>query len=179
MYDKIFTDKKLGICWKLNPKTVLLYIAMIHFSDAFGIVKGDSSLSVRSGIRSADFNNHVEELIEENLIEHFTEPHIIAEIGNHKLYGELDCYKILNYEIPSRIERLNATQWAQLRQSIFIRDDFTCIYCHTRGGSLECDHIIPISNGGTNEPGNLVTACKKCNRDKRDKIITILSSGDI
>lgn len=56
--------------------------------------------------------------------------------------------------------------WAEIRSSIFRRDDFTCSYCGERGGRLECDHIIPVSAGGSHEPTNLTTACFGCNRAK-------------
>ena len=45
-----------------------------------------------------------------------------------------------------------------------------CFYC----GSLErqtIDHVIPIVKGGTDSIGNLVTACKACNSQKRDMTI--------
>ena len=63
------------------------------------------------------------------------------------------------------------TVWRELRAFVFARDDFTCQYCGARGGSLQCDHIIPFSKGGSNELDNLVTACKPCNQSKRDKTL--------
>lgn len=68
-------------------------------------------------------------------------------------------------------DRLPAHEWRPLRERIFARDDFTCGYCGTRGGRLECDHVIPISRGGSNDPNNLVTACFRCNRSKRARLI--------
>lgn len=65
--------------------------------------------------------------------------------------------------------RLPSHEWAPLRSSVFTRDDFTCVYCGQRGGYLECDHVIPISRGGSNDISNLVTACFTCNRSKRNK----------
>lgn len=70
-----------------------------------------------------------------------------------------------------RFDRLGPVAWASLRRRTFERDDFTCQYCGARGGKLECDHVIPISKGGTNEPGNLITACEECNRDKRGRML--------
>lgn len=54
------------------------------------------------------------------------------------------------------------------RFEIFKRDGFTCQYC---GGTpphviLHVDHILAVANGGTNDTGNLVTACSKCNLGK-------------
>ena len=59
--------------------------------------------------------------------------------------------------------------WNVLRLQAFNRDNFTCVYCGTRGGKLECDHIVPHSKGGASELYNLATACLPCNRSKADK----------
>lgn len=37
---------------------------------------------------------------------------------------------------------------------------------------LECDHIFPLSRGGSSDRSNLITACKKCNRQKHDKTLS-------
>lgn len=65
--------------------------------------------------------------------------------------------------------RLPAHEWRVIRSRIFERDDYTCQYCGDRGNKLECDHVIPLSRGGSDQDENLVTACKPCNRSKRDK----------
>lgn len=64
-----------------------------------------------------------------------------------------------------------AHEWAILRAQVFERDDYTCTYCGARGVALECDHVIPVARGGTSEMDNLTTACRTCNRSKRDKLI--------
>lgn len=61
--------------------------------------------------------------------------------------------------------------WKKVREAIFKRDNYTCRYCGSYGVKLECDHVIPVSRGGSHEDSNLVTACFKCNRSKRDKLI--------
>lgn len=60
------------------------------------------------------------------------------------------------------------------RFEIFKRDGFRCQYCGRRAPdvALEVDHIDPVANGGENEDGNLITACKDCNRGKSDKLLT-------
>jgi hypothetical protein len=55
-----------------------------------------------------------------------------------------------------------------LRDRIFRRDDFRCVYC---GGSfpvadLTIDHVEPRRKGGDRSAGNLVTCCKRCNTAK-------------
>jgi hypothetical protein len=57
----------------------------------------------------------------------------------------------------------------KIRFEIFKRDGFRCVYCGAVPSEtilLECDHIKPVVEGGTNEAENLVTACGACNRGK-------------
>lgn len=67
--------------------------------------------------------------------------------------------------------RLPAERWAALRRLVFERDDFTCRYCNKRGVRLECDHVVPLSRGGSNDPENLATSCFDCNRSKHNKLV--------
>lgn len=56
----------------------------------------------------------------------------------------------------------------KLRFDVFKRDGFACQYCgaHPPNAVLEVDHVKAVSNGGTNDIDNLVTACFPCNRGK-------------
>jgi hypothetical protein len=56
----------------------------------------------------------------------------------------------------------------RLRFDVFKRDGFACQYCgaHPPAVVLECDHIVPVAEGGKNDIYNLVTACFGCNRGK-------------
>lgn len=65
--------------------------------------------------------------------------------------------------------RIRGDRWAEIRNKVYARDDYTCAYCGERGGRLECDHVIPVSRGGSNELTNLVTACFSCNRSKHNR----------
>lgn len=76
----------------------------------------------------------------------------------------IDGRSALNYS--ERQQAFNKPEYKFWRKSVYERDDYTCQICHTRGGDLEVDHIIPwaksvelryiISNGRT--------LCKKCHR---------------
>lgn len=46
----------------------------------------------------------------------------------------------------------------------------SCFYCGS-DNQIEIDHVIPISKGGRHSIGNLVSACKKCNRSKTNKYL--------
>ena len=57
---------------------------------------------------------------------------------------------------------------ARLRFIVLERDGFRCRYCGATADQvrLHVDHVIPIVKGGTNDLGNLVTACAPCNQGK-------------
>lgn len=57
----------------------------------------------------------------------------------------------------------------RIRHQVFQRDNYRCCECGARledGATLEIDHIVPVSRGGTNDISNLQTLCKACNRGK-------------
>lgn len=60
-----------------------------------------------------------------------------------------------------------------LRFDIFRRDTFTCQYCGRRPPDivLEVDHVTPVSQGGDDDPSNLITSCYDCNRGKGVKAL--------
>ncbi len=59
--------------------------------------------------------------------------------------------------------------WQELCRKVALRDDFTCRKCHRHrddckasGRSMEVDHIVPISRGGTDDISNLQYLCSAC-----------------
>jgi len=62
------------------------------------------------------------------------------------------------------------------RWAVFERYGFKCVYCGktAQETTLEIDHVIPVSKGGTNSQHNLVTACPDCNLGKGAKKLIAL-----
>lgn len=54
------------------------------------------------------------------------------------------------------------------RFEVLRRDAHTCQYCGAKAPdvALTIDHVMPVSLGGDDKPGNLVTACRECNSGK-------------
>jgi 5-methylcytosine-specific restriction endonuclease McrA len=54
------------------------------------------------------------------------------------------------------------------RKDIYERDNYQCQFCGESfpAKDLTLDHIDPKSRGGSNDPRNLATACKRCNNYK-------------
>ena len=62
------------------------------------------------------------------------------------------------------------------RLAIYLRDEFTCIYCGcdlhgAHPNQITLDHVRPVSAGGSNSEHNLVTACRRCNCSRGNKPI--------
>ena len=59
---------------------------------------------------------------------------------------------------------------------LFARDAYSCQYCGRHRSDLRGrqfltrDHIIPLSRGGTNAWGNVVTSCSPCNNRKGNRV---------
>jgi len=62
----------------------------------------------------------------------------------------------------------------KLRFEVFKRDKFTCQYCGETAPTvvLQCDHIHPVADGGTNDILNLVTCCVDCNAGKGARLLS-------
>lgn len=60
--------------------------------------------------------------------------------------------------------RFTAQEWGALKDSYLGR----CAYCFDAKAE-HIDHVVPVAKGGTNDIGNLVPACAKCNLSKGSK----------
>jgi hypothetical protein len=54
----------------------------------------------------------------------------------------------------------------RVRFEVLRRDNYTCRYCRSTSNELTIDHVTPAVLGGTDDPSNLVAACKDCNAGK-------------
>jgi 5-methylcytosine-specific restriction endonuclease McrA len=62
-------------------------------------------------------------------------------------------------------QRLPADDWHIVRSIVWERDGHACVYCGATK-ALSGDHIVPLSQGGSNALTNLATACRPCNLSK-------------
>lgn len=73
-----------------------------------------------------------------------------------------------NRQISSR-ERGYGGRWRFLRQQVLERDSYLCCECAKEGrvsAASDVDHIVPKSQGGTDDLSNLQSLCKKCHKTK-------------
>ena len=60
-----------------------------------------------------------------------------------------------------------------IRFQVLKRDNYRCQMCGVTakdGATLEIDHILPVSKGGTNDADNLQVLCRDCNAGKSDSL---------
>lgn len=66
-----------------------------------------------------------------------------------------------------RARQLNAEHNLVTKSEIEKLRNSNCVYCGSNE-QIEIDHIQPLNRGGRHSIGNLVPACLKCNRSKKD-----------
>jgi len=57
--------------------------------------------------------------------------------------------------------------WKIIRVKILKRDSEMCVYCGDQATHI--DHILPITKGGQHTTNNLVAACERCNKSKKNR----------
>ncbi|MDR3608367.1 MAG: HNH endonuclease [Oligoflexia bacterium] len=72
---------------------------------------------------------------------------------------------------PARIRR-ERDKAAKLKKSQWwhrLVNRGICHYCEKKfsPSELTMDHVVPLARGGSSTQGNLVPACRECNRDKK------------
>lgn len=88
-------------------------------------------------------------------------------------------------DAPSPVDQTKELDYynvAENREKIFERDAFQCHYCQKQltRFTATLDHIQPVSRGGDNSIGNLVTACLHCNSRRGSRpVMEAIISGDI
>lgn len=80
-------------------------------------------------------------------------------------YMDLIAYPVLPVHL--RVPRPKQDIWQALKSLVHQRSGYVCFYCGRGARPHEvCDHLLPLSRGGTHHQDNLVTACDPCNAAK-------------
>jgi len=58
-----------------------------------------------------------------------------------------------------------------VRQYLLQKHDWTCVYCDSKDGPFEVEHILCRARGGSDKLSNLTLACHKCNKAKDDRLV--------
>lgn len=55
----------------------------------------------------------------------------------------------------------STSAWRRVRAQVLKRDGYRCRLCGAP--ATHVDHIVPVREGGTDEPVNLPALCERCN----------------
>ena len=87
---------------------------------------------------------------------------------------QLPCPSVIRLvryvQVPRRFRRQVTNTF------LFARDEYSCQYCGRHKSELKGrqfltrDHILPLSRGGENVWGNVVTSCSPCNNRKGNRL---------
>jgi 5-methylcytosine-specific restriction endonuclease McrA len=102
----------------------------------------------------------------------------ILEVDRARVFrsanAELPCpvvIRLVSYvHVPRKFRRQVTNTF------LFARDRYRCQYCGRHRSELKGrefltrDHVVPISRGGANDWGNVVTACSPCNNRKGSRL---------
>ena len=119
---------------------------------------------------------------------------LASYLSVHGKYGNLeeDYRSVVNNRFGGLVDGLIAVDWCKIENGWMMFSGFTdahterkslgkkirrevlrpgeCVVCASTI-SLEVDHDIPISRGGTSDIGNLLCMCKRCNASKGTKTL--------
>ena len=106
------------------------------------------------------FNSHVKEINFIKSILPISKINLeLAKFDNHALNSPLVKNNKWMYQKGLKFG------FANTKAFVLNRDKYTCQHCKTKQGILEVHHIIFRSNGGSDEPDNLITLCRHCHKE--------------
>lgn len=94
--------------------------------------------------------------------------------GTSRMTGERSNVEVGQIVFLKTILKYDARVPPLTNQNLFARDLHICGYCAQvyPESKLSRDHIHPVSKGGKNTWQNCVTACKRCNHEKDDNMLS-------
>lgn len=91
--------------------------------------------------------------------------------GKQECYDEIDR-KVTHFNYKKQQKKIKAGKFRHgvdpvLREYIRMRDKLVCQKCQTSldANVLQVHHIVPVSNGGTDDKSNLILLCHKCHTE--------------
>ena len=90
-----------------------------------------------------------------------------APIGGISIeINKFDTQKLEDPTISGKGYQQGTLVGTNIKEYLLTKHNHTCVYCDATNVSLQIDHIVPKSKGGSNSVGNLTIACVSCNQKK-------------
>jgi hypothetical protein len=95
---------------------------------------------------------------------------IEARIREARVRQELRVSPPANLQPPGGVEAPYPDNWAELADAIRKRDGYRCTQCGATDVELHVHHVVPLSQGGSNDPDNLTTLCDACHKEAHEPL---------
>lgn len=185
---EFWTDEKLA---PLSPICRLTFLGLVSMADDAGRL--NDSVKLLDGLLFSETNDSVGDSLDE------LESIGVIQRGSTtngkrviQIVGWLKHQKIEKANLKSALPEIDRRQVDDMsgkrrnlpknvRDAILQHDDYKCCECgvdvipekqdryDSRDNLAEIDHVIALADGGSDEPENMRTLCKKCNRRKQGR----------
>jgi hypothetical protein len=175
---EFWEDDKIAEC---SMETRLFYIATWNFADDNGIIANSPRWLLIKIFPYDDMSTQdIEKMITKlSDIGRFSCYNIDGKkyilINNFRKHQRIDKPRPTDQPMPTSLQHLGLAQTltAKIRLEIYNRDGYICQYCgdnlKDEPRQISLDHIIPLTQYGSNAKDNLVTCCKSCNSRKKNR----------
>lgn len=183
---EFWTDEKLA---PLSPICRLTFLGLVSMADDAGRL--NDSVKLLDGLLFSETDDSVGDSLNE------LESLGVIQRGSTsngkrviQIVGWLKHQKIEKANLKSALPEIDQRQVGEtsgkrrnlpkdVRDAILQHDDYKCCECgidvipekqdryDSRDNLAEIDHVIALADGGSDEPENMRTLCKKCNRRKQ------------
>ena len=129
------------------------------------IVKRKSTLCKKCNDKKPK-SDELKKRISTTLINYYKDPKNRIELGQI-MVGKMAGPRHWNWKggitTQNQIDR-NSIEYKNWRNSIFVRDDYTCVICDTRGVDIHAHHVLPWAINETHRYNvdNGITVCETC-----------------
>ncbi|MCA9288566.1 MAG: HNH endonuclease [Phycisphaerales bacterium] len=117
--------------------------------------------------RNVCFSSYIWRLSQSELL--LTKQELLARMRRDEARYEWELRRLRDTETPSSSPSGRPTIPDDVKNAVWRRDQGQCVQCGSNR-DLECDHVIPLSLGGSSSARNLQLLCQSCNRRKSDTI---------
>ncbi len=161
---KLNKNEEALICFEKSINLKENYEALMNKSIILSFSKDPSA---KKYIDKAMKSFNIEENSSKEYDELLNNKELVYNRLNPKLNKKRQSYTSLNSNQKYKRDPIPGA----LRHEVFKRDGYRCVECGAtnKETTLHVDHILPVSQGGTNELNNLQTLCKKCNLAKSNR----------
>lgn len=124
-----------------------------------------------SNLMNKVFNQEVLEScnpLTQKILKFAEENNMVEVINGEFITKHIETTKIIEKEVYVNRKPKRSPISTYLRHEVFKKDKYKCVECgiSNQDGVLHIDHIISISQGGSDDLSNLQTLCRGCNLNK-------------